>query len=447
MLLGVSGGIAAYKAAELTRRLRAAGAEVRVVMTRAAQAFVAPLTFQALSGNPVRLDLLDPTAEAGMDHIELARWADLVLVAPASADLMARLVAGMADDLLTTLSLATTAPLVLAPAMNQQMWRHPATQANARRLLERGVRLLGPASGEQACGETGPGRMLEPDAIVQALMPTMPPAQAPIREPAAEWAPSALPVPTTGVTAQAVSANAAGESAAGDQAVSRLAISPLVGRRVMITAGPTREAIDPVRYIGNRSSGRMGYALAQALADRGAQVLLVSGPTALPAPAGVELVQVESALEMHQAVLSRIVGQDLFMATAAVADYRVADPAPSKIKKGQAELTLRLVRNPDILAAVAALRKGPFTVGFAAETERVEEQALGKLRAKGLDMIAANLVGGAQGGFEREDNALTVIHHDGRVDQLPMMPKAHLAEALTDLIEEAYAARSATQDP
>lgn len=407
VLLGVSGGIAAYKAAELTRRLRAAGAEVRVVMTRAAQAFVAPLTFQALSGNPVRLDLLDPAAEAGMDHIELARWADLVLVAPASADLMARLAAGMADDLLTTLSLATTAPLVLAPAMNQQMWRHPATQANARRLDERGVRLLGPASGEQACGEVGPGRMLEPAAIVEALMATVPPALAPVREPA---------------------------------------VSPLAGRQVLITAGPTREAIDPVRYVGNRSSGRMGYALAQALVGRGARVMLVSGPTALPAPAGVELIQVESALEMHEAVMGRIAGQDLFVATAAVADYRVADPAPTKIKKGQAELTLRLVRNPDILAAVAALPDGPFTVGFAAETERVEEQALDKLRAKGLDMIAANRVGGPQGGFEREDNALTVIHRDGRVDPLALMPKARLAEALTDLIEEAYAARSTTQD-
>ena len=400
VLLGVSGGIAAYKAAELTRRLRTAGAEVRVVMTRAAQAFVAPLTFQALSGNPVRLDLLDPAAEAGMDHIELARWADLVLVAPASADLMARLAAGMADDLLTTLSLATAAPLVLAPAMNQQMWRHPATQANARLLAERGVRLLGPATGEQACGETGPGRMLEPHLIVQALMPSTSPA-----------------------------------------------ISPMTGRQVLITAGPTREAIDPVRYVGNRSSGRMGYALAQALMGRGARVLLVSGPTALPAPAGVELVRVESALEMHQAVMSRIAGQDLFVATAAVADYRVAEPAQAKIKKGQAELTLRLVRNPDILADVAALREGPFTVGFAAETERVEEQALDKLRAKGLDMIAANQVGGTQGGFEREDNALTVIRRDGRVDRLPLMPKARLAEALTDLIEEAHAARSATQDP
>ncbi|MGB7552081.1 MAG: bifunctional phosphopantothenoylcysteine decarboxylase/phosphopantothenate--cysteine ligase CoaBC [Chromatiaceae bacterium] len=396
VLLGVSGGIAAYKAAELTRRLRAEGAEVRVVMTRAAQAFVGPLTFQALSGNPVRLDILDPTAEAGMDHIELARWADLVLVAPATADLMARLAAGMADDLLTTLALATQAPLILAPAMNQQMWEHPATRANARLLAERGVRLLGPAAGAQACGETGPGRMLEPGDIVAALLGPRPG-------------------------------------------------SPLAGRRVLVTAGPTREALDPVRYIGNRSSGRMGYALAQALVDRGAQVVLVSGPTALAAPVGLERLQVESALEMHAAVMGRIADQDIFVAAAAVADYRVADPAPHKIKKGQQELTLSLVLNPDILAQVAALPTPPFTVGFAAETERVEEQALTKLRAKGLDMIAANLVGGARGGFEREENALTVIRRDGRLDPLPLMPKARLAEVLTDLIAETYAAQLATQ--
>jgi phosphopantothenoylcysteine decarboxylase/phosphopantothenate--cysteine ligase len=395
VLLGVSGGIAAYKAAELTRRLRAEGAEVRVVMTRAAQAFVGPLTFQALSGNAVRLDLLDPTAEAGMDHIELARWADLVLVAPATADVMARLAAGLADDLLTTLALATQAPLVLAPAMNQQMWQHPATQANARLLAERGVRFLGPAAGAQACGEVGPGRMLEPVELVAALMGSRPD-------------------------------------------------SPLAGRHILVTAGPTREALDPVRYVGNRSSGRMGYALAQALAARGAQVVLVSGPTALAAPVGLERVQVESALEMRAAVLARVAEQDIFVAAAAVADYRVADPAPQKIKKGQQKLTLRLVRNPDILAEVAARLDPPFTVGFAAETERVEEQARAKLQAKGLDMIAANQVGGATGGFERADNALTVIWRNGRLDHLPLMPKAHLAEALTDLIAETYAAQVAT---
>jgi phosphopantothenoylcysteine decarboxylase/phosphopantothenate--cysteine ligase len=317
--------------------------------------------------------------------------------------------------------------------MNQQMWRHPATQANARRLEERGVRLLGPASGEQACGEVGLGRMLEPAAIVEAL----------ISAPAA----GNLTGKDLGHIAATETAPVTETAPATDHlAISRPTASPLAGRQVLVTAGPTREAIDPVRYIGNRSSGRMGYALAQALVGRGARVLLVSGPTALPAPAGVELVRVESALEMHEAVMGRIAGQDLFVATAAVADYRVADPAPTKIKKGQAELTLRLVRNPDILAAVAALPDAPFTVGFAAETERVVEQALDKLRAKGLDMIAANRVGGPQGGFEREDNALTVIHRDGRVDPLALMPKARLAEALTDLIEEAYAARSATQD-
>lgn len=408
----MSGGIAAYKAAELTRRLRGAGAQVRVVMTPAAQAFVGPLTFQALSGNPVRVDILDPAAEAGMDHIELARWADLVLVAPATADLMARLAMGLADDLLTTLALATQAPLVLAPAMNQRMWQHPATQANARLLRDRGVRLLGPAAGEQACGEVGPGRMLEPAEILFALS-----------DPLAE------PVKVVASVSRPVQA------------------SPLSDRRVLLTAGPTREPIDPVRYVGNRSSGRMGYALAQALAGRGARVTLVSGPTSLTSPGGVERVEVESALEMHRAVMARIADQDLFVAAAAVADYRVADPAGTKIKKGQAELTLRLVRNPDILAEVAALAHPPFTLGFAAETERVEEYALSKLQAKGLDMIAANQVGGDRGGFEREDNALTLIQRGGRVDRLPLMPKTALAEALTDLIEEAYAARSATQDP
>jgi len=412
VLLGVSGGIAAYKAAELTRRLRRAGAEVRVVMTKAAQSFLGPLTLQALSGNPVRVDLLDPAAEAGMDHIELARWADLVLVAPATADLMARLAVGLADDLLTTLALATQAPLVLVPAMNQRMWRHPATQANARLLRERGVQLLGPAVGDQACGESGPGRMLEPAEIMRALADL-----------------SVEPL-----------APRAGARTAGLG-------SPLAGRRVLVTAGPTREAIDPVRYVGNRSSGRMGYALAQALAGRGARVTLVSGPTSLPAPAGVERLEVESALEMHRAVMARIAGQELFVAAAAVADYRVAAPAAAKLKKDEAELTLRLVRNPDILAEVAARPRPPFTLGFAAETERVEDYARAKLEAKGLDMIAANEVGGDRGGFEREDNALTLIQRSGRLDRLPLMPKTALAEALTDLIEEAYAARSATQDP
>lgn len=395
VLLGVSGGIAAYKAAELIRGLRARGLEVRVAMTAAAQSFITPLTLQALSGNEVRSDLLDPGAEAGMDHIELARWADLVLVAPATADLMARLAAGLADDLLTTLILATTAPVHLAPAMNHRMWGHPATQENLARLQERGVAILGPAEGDQACGEWGLGRMLEPPQILEAL--------------------------------------------------SLRAGSELAGRRVVVTAGPTREALDPVRYIGNRSSGRMGYALAQSLAARGADVVLVSGPSGLAAPTGVELVRVESALEMEAAVMGRIGGCDLFVAAAAVADYRPQVPAREKIKKHQAELSLRLVKNPDILAGVAALPEGPFTVGFAAETEQLEEHALKKLHAKRLDMIAANLVGGELGGFDRAENALLVLWSGGR-RSLPMMHKTALADALADLILERYLAQSSSQD-
>lgn len=395
VLLGISGGIAAYKAAELVRRLREEGSSVRVVMTAAARSFITPLTLQALSGNEVRCDLLDPGAEAGMDHIELARWADLVLIAPATADLMARLAAGLADDLLTTLVLATTAPLFLAPAMNHRMWLHPATQENLARLRERGVRILGPAEGDQACGEWGPGRMLEPLEILDAL-----------------------PLP---------------------------AGTRLAGKRVMVTAGPTREALDPVRYIGNRSSGRMGYSLARSLAARGADLVLVSGPSTLTAPGGVEMVRVESALEMETAVMERVGSCDIFVAAAAVSDYRPQDPAGEKIKKDQAELNLHLVKNPDILARVAALAGGPFTVGFAAETQQLETNALTKLDAKRLDMIAANLVGGESGGFERAENALLVLWPGGR-ESLPLMPKSRLADALADLILERYLAYSSSQD-
>ena len=395
VLLGVSGGIAAYKAAELVRRLREAGAEVRVVMTAAAQAFVAPLTFQALSGQEVRSDLLDAHAEAGMGHIELARWADLILIAPATADLLARLAHGLADDLLTTLVLASAAPLVVAPAMNQAMWRHPATQDNLRTLRGRGVQVLGPAEGGQACGDTGPGRMLEPLEIVAALSPRC-----------------ALPA----------------------------------GCRVLVTAGPTREPLDPVRFVGNRSSGRMGYAVAQALVARGAEVCLVSGPSALEPPAVGELVKVETASEMHAAVMARVARCDVFVAVAAVADYRPVAPHPTKIKKSDEEMTLRLVKNPDILAEVAALPRGPFTVGFAAETEEVEMHARGKLKAKGLDMIAANLVGGPPsgsgdrgGGFDSEGNALLVLWEGGE-RALPFMPKGLLGAELADLICERYRA-------
>ncbi len=392
LLLGVSGGISAYKSVDLVRRLKERGFEVRVVMTQAATALITPLTFQAVSGHPVRTRLFDPVAEAGMDHIELARWAEWLLIAPATADLMARMAAGIADDLLTTLVLATDAQVCLAPAMNQHMWRHPATQENLETLRARGARILGPIDGDQACGDVGPGRMLEPIEIAESIRPRAEP--------------------------------------------------PLAGVRVLLTAGPTREPLDPVRYLGNRSSGRMGYALANVLCDLGAQVILVSGPTELPAPPVVELVSVETAAEMHAAVMGRTTACDLFVATAAVADYRPASPAAHKIKKDAAELSLRLIRNPDILAQVAALPNPPFTVGFAAETREVERAARDKLTSKGLDMIAANQVGEPLGGFESEDNALTVLWDGGRRD-LPMMTKTRLARELALLIVERYRERHA----
>lgn len=394
ILLGVSGGIAAYKAPEVVRRLVERGAVVQVVMTEAAAAFVTPLSLQAVSGRPVRSALLAPEAEAGMDHITLARWADQILVAPATAHLIARLALGLADDLLTTLILASTAPLTIAPAMNQQMWQHPATLTNVALLRERGCRLLGPGVGVQACGEQGPGRMLEPEAIADGLL----------------------------------------------GGADRPSPGPLTGRTAIVTAGPTREPIDPVRYVGNRSSGKMGYAMAAAMRRAGARVTLVSGPTGLPAPAGVTRVDVESAAEMHAAVMARARGVDLFVAAAAVADYRPAEARSAKLKKHADSLTLELVRNPDILAEVAALTKGrPFTVGFAAETEAIESQAMEKLQRKGLDMIAANRVGGSTGGFEADDNALLALWPGGRRD-FPLMPKPALATALTELIAERYAA-------
>ena len=392
ILLGVTGGIAAYKSAELTRRLIDAGARVRVVMTESATRFVTPLTFQALSGNPVRVALFDEAAEAGMGHIELARWADQVVVAPASADFLARLTAGMADDLLATLCLATEAPITVAPAMNSRMWSNPATQANRATLAARGVRFIGPASGELACGEQGAGRMVEPDEIVTTL----------IRE------------TTPG---------------------------PLAGVRMLITAGPTREAIDPVRYIGNRSSGKMGYAVARAARAAGAEVTLVSGPVALAAPRGVERVMCESASEMHQAVMARATRCDLFVAAAAVADYRPVNPADAKIKKSAETLRVELTRNPDILAEVAALEPAPFCVGFAAETDELERHARDKLVRKGLDMIAANWVGGAEGGFESDRNALHLYWTNdgsGGGRELPMNDKEHLAEELVAVICERY---------
>jgi len=405
ILLGISGGIAAYKACELTRRLRDAGAEVRVVMTENATRFVSPLTLQALSANPVRVSLWDEAHEAAMGHIELARWADAILIAPASADLLARLACGMADDLLSTLCLASEAPLLLAPAMNRVMWAHPATQANVKTLIQRGARILGPASGGQACGEIGAGRMLEPMALVEQLHDTL----------------------TCRVDKRSASTDAA--------VVDALRLSTLQGLRVIITAGATREAIDPVRFISNRSSGRMGFAVAEAARDAGAEVLLISGVTNLPAPQGITRINVETALQMREAV-HQAMPCDIFIATAAVADYCPAEPAVQKIKKHADTLTLELVKNPDILSEVAALEQRPFTVGFAAETEHLIEHARSKLQRKNLDMIAANDV--SEGlAFDQADNALTVLWADGQTE-LAQTDKATLARQLMQIISERF---------
>lgn len=380
ILLGVTGGIAAYKAPDLVRRLRQAGAAVRVVLTTGAQAFVTPLTFQAVSHQPVHTDLLDPEAEAGMGHLELARWADRVIIAPASADAMARLAHGLAGDLLTTLCLATRAPLCICPAMNHVMWQSAATRANAETLQQRGMQLLGPVEGPLAEGESGPGRLMEPADIVAAL-------------------------DTPG---------------------------SLQGRSVLVTAGPTREPIDAVRFIANRSSGRMGFAVAGAAAAAGATVTLIAGPSEQPTPPGVQRIDVETATEMHAATLERAGDVELFIAAAAVADYRVAQPADYKVRKSDAPPTLSLVRNPDIVGDVAALPTAPFTVGFAAETHDVIDHARAKLTAKGLDMIAANRVGEGLG-FEVSDNALDVLWAGGH-QRLAPMAKDRLAAALIELI-------------
>jgi phosphopantothenoylcysteine decarboxylase/phosphopantothenate--cysteine ligase len=385
IVLGVTGGIAAYKAADLVRRLREAGADVRVVMTRGAQAFVTPLTFQALSGKPVHTELLDAAAEAGMGHIELARWADLVLVAPATADFIARLAHGLADDLLTTVCLASAAPLVLAPAMNQQMWANPAVQANCATLRDRGVRLVGPETGSQACGDRGPGRMTEPADLVAALLPAAPAA--------------------------------------------------LAGRHVVVTAGPTYEDIDPVRFIGNRSSGRMGFAVAAAAAAAGARVSLVAGPVRLETPAGVERVDVRSAAEMRDAALALARTADAFIGVAAVADYAPVRRAEQKVKKGAARQTLELAATPDIVAEVAALDGGPLTVGFAAETENLKQHALEKLSRKRLAMIAANRVGVEGGGFESERNEILLLSADGERN-LGSGSKQELARLLIGAVAE-----------
>ena len=396
VLLGVSGGIAAYKAAELTRRLRDAGAEVRVVLTENAARFVTPLTFQALSGQPVRAGLWDEAAEAAMGHIELARWAQRILIVPASADLIARLAHGFADDLLTTLCLASAAPVAIAPAMNQQMWAHPATQDNIATLGARGVAVLGPAAGSQACGEFGPGRLLEADTIIAEI--------------------AALHGPKL-----------------------------LSGLRVLVSAGPTHEDIDPVRFIGNRSSGRMGFAVARAAAEQGAQVRLVAGPVHLPTPAGVERNDVRSARDMRAAVMQHIPQSDIFISAAAVGDYRPGETATHKIKKQGSSLTLTLNENPDILAEIGALKRRPMLVGFAAETDNLEKYARAKLARKNLDMIAANRVDNGAG-FDCADNEL-LLFWPGGSEHLGRDDKQIIARRLIARVAERFAARTRPSPP
>ena len=387
ILLGVSGGIAAYKAADLARRLQEAGAEVQVLMTEAAQQFVSALTFQALTGRPVRTSLWDTAAEAAMGHIELARWASRILIAPASADVIARLAHGLANDLLSTVCLATQAPITLVPAMNRVMWAHAATQANIAVLRERGVAVLGPGEGDQACGDVGAGRMLEPLQIVDAL---------------------AAPDATT----------------------------RLSGKKVLISAGPTFEDLDPVRYLGNRSSGKMGFALAAEAAAMGAQVTLIAGPVSLETPANVHRVDVRRAAQMRDAVLAALPGQEVYISAAAIADYMPAQTQAQKIKKTAQSMTLELVRTPDVLREVAAHAQRPrLLVGFAAETDNVEKHAQEKLQGKGLDLIAANDVSAAGIGFESDDNALIVFSADGR-QAIARGPKRQVARSLLLLIAE-----------
>ncbi|WP_258807561.1 bifunctional phosphopantothenoylcysteine decarboxylase/phosphopantothenate--cysteine ligase CoaBC [Pseudidiomarina sp. CB1] len=398
VLVAVSGGIAAYKSPDLVRRLREVGAIVRVVMTKGAHAFITPLSLQAVSGHPVHDDLLDPSAEAAMGHIELAKWADVILIAPASANTLARLAHGLADDLLSTLCLATTAPIMVAPAMNQQMWSAPAVQDNMNRLHALGIHVVEPESGSQACGDVGAGRMPEPLALRDAVVNLLAPADA-----------------------------------------------PLQGLHLLLTAGPTREAIDPVRYLSNHSSGKMGYALAAQARRLGAKVTLVSGPTQLPAPPGVTLVSVESAQEMLEAVEQRVADANVFIACAAVADYRLASIAPDKIKKNTDNMQLELVKNPDILATIAARDNPPMCVGFAAETNDVAHYAADKLKRKKLALIAANDVSDRSIGFHSDSNAMTLFWQDtqGTLQQqeLTRAPKLRIAEAILRKVSELYGER------
>lgn len=392
IVLGITGGIAAYKTPELVRRLREQGANIRVVMTQSAQAFITPLTLQAVSGHAVADSLLDTQAELAMGHIELAKWGDLILIAPATANTIARIAHGFADDLLSTLCLASDSPIAIAPAMNQQMWHAAPTQENLTTLKTRGVTIWGPGSGEQACGDVGLGRMLDVDDIVVEAV------------------------------------NYFGEKCDVTQKI-------LSGQTWVITAGPTREAIDPVRYISNHSSGKMGYALAKAAIEMGAQVKLISGPVSLSPPQGCEVISVYSAQEMHKAALEQAKGAQVFIACAAVADYRVAEIATQKIKKSGDEIQLNLVKNPDIVADVAQLSPKPYTVGFAAETQDVEHYALDKLKAKKLNLIAANNVAIEGQGFNSDQNALTVFDGTTRTD-LTLKTKSALASQLVKLIAQ-----------
>jgi len=385
ILLGISGGIAAYKSAELVRAITGAGGDVRVVMTQGAKEFITPLTLQALSGNPVHHSLLDPEAEAGMGHIELAKWADYILIAPASANCISRLAAGAADDLLTTLCLASVAPLAIAPAMNQAMWLDASTQANIEKIQNtKAIKMWGPDQGQQACGDVGPGRMIEPVNLALMLA----------------------------------------------QQFENKALS---GKTVIITAGPTREAIDPVRYISNHSSGKMGYALATAAQEAGAHVVLISGPVQLAAPDRIERIDVESAQQMLEAVEAQLPQADIFIGAAAVADYRPADLATQKIKKNNDEMNIHLIKNPDIIATVAAKPDKPFTVGFAAETQNVLAYARGKLEKKNLDMIIANDVSNKDIGFNSDDNAIIIIDKD-QEKECPQASKYQLAQQIINHI-------------
>jgi phosphopantothenoylcysteine decarboxylase / phosphopantothenate---cysteine ligase len=393
IVLGITGGIAAYKIPELVRRLKEQGASVRVVMTEGAKAFITPLTLQAVSANPVSDSLLDPQAELAMGHIELAKWADLIVIAPASADFIARLRCGMANDLLSTLCLASAAPIAIAPAMNQQMWHSQATQENIAKLTERGVQIWGPAAGEQACGDVGYGRMLEVAELVPLTCQHFQTASKPLPE--------------------------------------------LQGQHWLISAGPTREPIDPVRYISNHSSGKMGYAIAQAALDAGARVTIISGPVTLAPPANCQLIHVDSAEHMYQQAMQQAPSAQVFVACAAVADYRVANIAEQKIKKSDDTIQLTLVKNPDIVASVAALVNKPFTVGFAAETQDIERYAKDKLQRKNLDLIAANDVSSRELGFNSDKNALTVYSANSATP-IALASKTQVAAQLVALIAEHY---------